>query len=77
MLAHANCNKLLMILSLIVPFVIDAIDRGVSPEETIADSYYGSSYSYFSSAAKKTGFLLAAYAVGMIFGSLIIGYLGK
>ncbi|ORE21935.1 MFS general substrate transporter [Rhizopus microsporus] len=59
----------------IVPFVIDAIDRGVSPEETIADSYYGSSYSYFSSAAKKTGFLLAAYAVGMIFGSLIIGYL--
>ncbi|RCH99843.1 hypothetical protein CU097_010630 [Rhizopus azygosporus] len=60
-----------------VPFVIDAIDRGVSPEETIADSYYGSSYSYFSSAAKKTGFLLAAYAVGMIFGSLIIGYLGK
>lgn len=66
-----------MTLSPIVPFVVDAIDRGVPPEETIIDSYYSSNYSYFSSAAKKTGFLLAAYAVGMIFGSLIIGYLGK
>lgn len=61
---------------LIVPFIVDAIDRGVDMNGSHFD-VYNSQLSNPESVSKESGTLLALFSVGIIVGSLAFGYLGK
>lgn len=57
-----------------MPFAIDAIHNGKSPD-TAADPYH-SEISNSDAVSQETGVLLALFAVGLLLGSPILGYLG-
>lgn len=61
---------------IIVPFVIDSIHKGKSPDSSDIDRDQ-SSISHGEAVSKDTGILLALFAVGLLIGSPILGYLGK
>lgn len=63
-----NCLK-------IVPFVIDSIHKGESPD-TVRDPYQHK-VSDGAAVSKDTGILLALFAVGLLVGSPILGYLSN
>lgn len=66
----------MMVYSIIVPimpFVIDSIHKGESPD-TVRDPYHHE-VSDGAAVSKDTGILLALFAVGLLVGSPILGYL--
>ncbi|CAO3627753.1 unnamed protein product [Mucor hiemalis] len=66
----------MMVYSIIVPimpFVIDSIHKGESPD-SVVDPYH-STVSDGAAVSKDTGILLALFAVGLLVGSPILGYL--
>lgn len=64
-----------MYMRFIVPFVIDALQNGKSPDS--GPDPYHSEVSNGGSVSQDTGILLALFAVGLLVGSPILGYLGK
>jgi hypothetical protein len=58
-----------------VPFVIDSIHKGKSPD-SVVDPYH-SKIANGESVSTDTGILLALFAAGLLVGSPILGYLGK
>jgi hypothetical protein len=58
-----------------VPFVIDALRNGSSPNS--GSDTYTNVISDESSVSKDTGILLALFAVGLLVGSPILGFLGN
>lgn len=59
----------------VVPFVIDALQNGKSPDS--GPDPYHSEVSDGGSVSQDTGVLLALFAAGLLVGSPILGYLGK
>ncbi|CAO3659025.1 unnamed protein product [Rhizopus stolonifer] len=59
----------------IIPFAIDAIERGRSPDDSDSDPYK-SKINDPGSVSKESGVLLALFSVGIIVGSLGFGYFG-
>lgn len=59
----------------VVPFVIDALQNGKSPDS--GPDPYHSEVSNGAAVSQDTGVLLALFAVGLLVGSPILGYLGK
>lgn len=59
----------------IVPFTIDAIERGRSPNNPGYDPYHSELHDP-GGVSKQSGALLALFSVGLIAGSLGFGYLG-
>lgn len=64
-----------MSMCFIVPFVIDALQNGKSPDS--GPDPYHSEVSDGGSVSQDTGVLLALFAAGLLVGSPILGYLGK
>lgn len=60
----------------LVPFAIDAIERGRSPDDSDSDPYK-SKINDPGSVSKESGVLLALFSVGIIVGSLGFGYFGN
>lgn len=66
---------------LAVPFVIDAIHQGKSPEESSGSTPYdrtaGGNEQGAGGVSGDIGILLALFAAGLIVGSPVFGYLGR
>ncbi|KAI9268170.1 major facilitator superfamily domain-containing protein [Phascolomyces articulosus] len=61
----------------IIPFVIDAIHKGLSPNDLDAVSaYHGTNSTLAEGASQDSGVLLALYSAGAIVASPFFGYLG-
>lgn len=60
-----------------MPFVIDAIHQGKSPEDSSGSSPYNSTEGGGGGVSGDIGILLALFAAGLIVGSPIFGYLGR
>jgi MFS family permease len=60
---------------LLVPFAIDAMNNGKPPDSAV-DPYH-SEIINSAAVSKDTGLLLALFAVGLLIGSPILGYLGN
>ncbi|ORE06477.1 MFS general substrate transporter [Rhizopus microsporus var. microsporus] len=59
-----------------LPFIVDAIDQGMTPDVTASNLYQSLSTSITDSVSRKSSTLLIMFSVGTIVGSVIFGYLG-